>query len=124
MEQSCISTRPASGRWTGPQRANELAQVYTAYPAMWDGTMSAAQRYQIAAERYGDQLFAEGQDCDAVKQYQAAQGIGNMDQTAAKGLQPGIPEMLSANCRACSTRCACCAYTLTNACSFLVGLLP
>ena len=66
--------------------ANELAQVYTAYPAMWDGTMSAAQRYQIAAERYGDQLFAEGQDCDAVKQYQAAQGIGNLDQTAAKGL--------------------------------------
>ena len=37
--------------------ANELAQVYTAYPAMWDGTMSAAQRYQIAAERYGDQLL-------------------------------------------------------------------
>jgi tetratricopeptide (TPR) repeat protein len=66
--------------------ANELAQVYTAYPAMWDGTMSAAQRYQIASERYGDQLFAQGKDCDAVKQYQAAQAIGNLDQTAAKGL--------------------------------------
>jgi predicted Zn-dependent protease len=64
--------------------ANELAQVYTAYPAMWDGTMSAAQRYQIAAERYGDQLFAQSRFCDAVKQYQAAQGIGNLDQTAAK----------------------------------------
>jgi len=64
--------------------ANELAQVYTAYPAMWDGTMSAAQRYQIAAERYGDQLFARSSFCDAVKQYQAAQGIGNMDQTASR----------------------------------------
>jgi predicted Zn-dependent protease len=65
--------------------ANELAQVYIAYPAMWDGTMSAAQRYQIAAERYGDQLLSQNQDCDAVKQYQAAQAIGNLDQTAAKG---------------------------------------
>jgi hypothetical protein len=65
--------------------ANELAQVDTAYPAMWDGTMSAAQRYQIAAERYGDQLFAQGKSCDAVKQYQAAQAIGNLDQTASKG---------------------------------------
>ena len=64
--------------------ANELAQVFTAYPAMWDGTMTAAQRYQIAAERYGDQLFAESRSCDAVKQYQAAQGIGDLDQTAAK----------------------------------------
>ena len=64
--------------------ANELAQVDTAYPAMWDGTMSAAQRYQIAAERYGDQLFAQGKSCDAVKQYQAAQAIGNMDQTASR----------------------------------------
>ena len=64
--------------------ANELAQVFSAYPAMWDGTMTAAQRYQIAAERYGDQLFAEGRSCDAVKQYQAAQAIGNLDVTAAK----------------------------------------
>ena len=64
--------------------ANELAQVYTAYPAMWDGTMSAAQRYQIAAERYGDQLFSQSRFCDATKQYQAAQAIGNMDQTASR----------------------------------------
>jgi hypothetical protein len=66
--------------------ANELQQVDAAYPAMWDGTMTAAQRYQYAAMRYGDQLLAQSQDCDAVKQYQAAQAIGNLDQTAAKGL--------------------------------------
>jgi len=64
--------------------ANELAQVFAAYPAMWDGTMSAAQRYQIAAERYGDQLFTRSSFCDAVKQYQAAQAIGALDQTAAR----------------------------------------
>ena len=67
--------------------ANELQQVYTAYPALWDGTMTAAQRYQIAAERYGDQLFAQNKFCDAVKQYQGAQGIGNLDQTAAKNFK-------------------------------------
>jgi tetratricopeptide (TPR) repeat protein len=64
--------------------ATELQQVYTAYPAMWDGSMTAAQRYQIAAMRYGDQLFLQNQFCDAVKQYQAAQGISQLDQTAAK----------------------------------------
>jgi tetratricopeptide (TPR) repeat protein len=64
--------------------ANELAQVFNAYPAMWDGTMTSAKRYQIAAERYGDQLFAQNRSCDAVKQYQAAQAIGDLDETASK----------------------------------------
>ncbi len=64
--------------------ANELAQVFSAYPAMWDGTMTSAQRYQIAASRYGDQLYAQNRACDAVKQYQDAQAIGNLDETAAK----------------------------------------
>ncbi len=66
--------------------ANELQQVDAAYPSLWDGTMTAAQRYQFAAMRYGDQLLAQGQFCNAVKQYQAAQGIGSLDATAAKGL--------------------------------------
>ncbi|HEY9151887.1 MAG TPA: hypothetical protein VIN60_03305 [Anaerolineales bacterium] len=66
--------------------ANELSQVFSAYPAMWDGTMTAAQRYQFAAERYGDELLSQSKFCDAVKQYQAAQAIGNLDETAAKGL--------------------------------------
>lgn len=64
--------------------ANELQQVDSAYPSLWDGTMTAAQRYQFAAERYGDQLFSGGKFCDAVKQYQGAQGIGGLDETAAK----------------------------------------
>ena len=65
--------------------ANELQQVFSAYPAMWDGTMTAAQRYQFASERYGDQLLEQSRYCEAVKQYQAAQGVGALDQTAAKG---------------------------------------
>jgi tetratricopeptide (TPR) repeat protein len=66
------------------QATTELAQVANAYPAMWDGTMSAAQRYQIAAMSYGDQLVAENRFCEAVKQYQAAQGIGNLSPGSAK----------------------------------------
>ena len=64
--------------------ANELQQVYSAYPSLWDGTLTASQRYQYAAERYGDQLFSGGKFCDAVKQYQGAQGVGALDETAAK----------------------------------------
>ncbi|HUH96099.1 MAG TPA: hypothetical protein VLZ89_01995 [Anaerolineales bacterium] len=64
--------------------ANELQQVFTAYPSLWDGTMTASARYQYAAERYGDQLFSQGRFCEAVKQYQAAQGVGALDQAAAR----------------------------------------
>jgi tetratricopeptide (TPR) repeat protein len=65
--------------------ATELEQVYNAYPAMWDGTQTAAQRYQYAAMRYGDQLVSQNRFCEAVKEYQAAQGIGGLDVTAQKG---------------------------------------
>jgi len=67
--------------------ANELAQAVQAYPSLSDGSMTAARRYQTAAERYGDLLFSESKFCDAVKQYQAAQGIGNLDDTAAKNFK-------------------------------------
>ena len=39
---------------------------------LWDGTMTASERYRIAAMRYGDELFADGQYCDANEQYQSA----------------------------------------------------
>lgn len=51
---------------------------------LWDGTMTATERYYIASMRYGDQLFAQGQYCAAYAQYQNAQAIGNLDATAAK----------------------------------------
>lgn len=60
-----------------------FSQVSNGWPSMWDGTMTASQRYHIALMRYGDELFGQNQFCDAVQQYQAAQAIGNLDQPAA-----------------------------------------
>jgi tetratricopeptide (TPR) repeat protein len=61
------------------------SQVAGGWPSLWDGTMSASQRYQISLMRYGDQLLGQGQYCDADQQYQVAQAIGNLDNAAAKG---------------------------------------
>ena len=46
---------------------------------LWDGTMTATERYRIAAMRYGDQLYAEEQYCEAYEQYQGAEGAGGLD---------------------------------------------
>src|SRR5512139_1433671 len=40
---------------------------------LWDGTMTVSERIYNASMRYGDQLFSEGQYCDAVTQYENAQ---------------------------------------------------
>ena len=61
------------------------AQVASGWPSLWDGTMTAGQRYQISLMRYGDQLVKQGQFCDAYQQYQTAQSIGTLDSAAAKG---------------------------------------
>ncbi|MBI1855673.1 MAG: hypothetical protein HYR93_07395 [Chloroflexi bacterium] len=66
------------------QSAAFFADVAAGWPSLWDGTMTAAQRYQVALMRYGDQLFGQKSYCDAVVQYQAAQNIGNLDQQASK----------------------------------------
>lgn len=50
---------------------------------LWDGSMTVSERIYIASMRYGDQLFEAEQYCDAVVQYQNAQSIGALDQTAA-----------------------------------------
>lgn len=51
---------------------------------IWDGTMTATERYYIAAMRYGDQLYGEGRYCEAYDQYQAAQTIGQLDGEATR----------------------------------------
>ncbi len=61
-----------------------FAQAASGYPALWDGTMSSTQRYQVSLMRYGDQLWKGGDACGAYEQYQAAQGIGNLDDVAGK----------------------------------------
>src|SRR5581483_1342519 len=70
---------------TNWQRSTYLfSQVASAWPSLWDGTMTASQRYQFSLMRYGDVLFGQKRYCDAVEQYQTAQSLGNLDQQAAK----------------------------------------
>lgn len=59
-------------------------QLYTGWPSLWDGTMTASERFRVASMRYGDELFAQEQWCPAYEQYQNAQKIGNLDATSEK----------------------------------------
>src|SRR5512141_2886045 len=61
-----------------------FSQAASGYPAIWDGTMSSTQRYQVSLMRYGDQLWKGGDGCGATEQYQAAAAIGNLDEAATK----------------------------------------
>ncbi len=67
------------------QAVNYLQQVAGGWPSLWDGTMTASQRYYIASMRYGDELFQREQFCDAVVQYQNASAIAELDDAAQKG---------------------------------------
>jgi tetratricopeptide (TPR) repeat protein len=67
-------------------------QVANGWPALWDGTMSASQRYQIALMRYGDELWTSSDACGAWAQYKAAQGLGNLDADAAKNANQAYQE--------------------------------
>src|SRR4030095_954751 len=56
-----------------------------AWGNLWDGTMTASERYYYASMRYGDQLFAEGKYCEegeALAQYQNALTVGALDKVA------------------------------------------
>jgi tetratricopeptide (TPR) repeat protein len=61
-----------------------FSQLYTGWPQMWDGTMTASERYRIAAMRYGDELFAAEQWCPAYEQFQIAQTLGALDPASEK----------------------------------------
>ena len=57
-------------------------QVYTGWPGLWDGTMTASERFRIASMRYGDEFFGQSKFCDAVAQYENARKVGALDQLA------------------------------------------
>lgn len=59
-------------------------QVYAGWPSLWDGTMTASERYRIATMRYGDELFADNQYCAAAQQYQISQSLGTLDADSYK----------------------------------------
>ena len=65
-----------------PQALSYFNQV--AGYGLWDGTMTVSERIYVASMRYGDQLFGQGQYCDAVAQYDNAQTISTLDQAAAE----------------------------------------
>lgn len=56
-----------------------FADVSASWPSMWDGTMTATERYRVALMRYGDDLYAREQYCDAARQYQLSASIGPID---------------------------------------------
>lgn len=61
-----------------------FSQLYAGWPQMWDGTMTASERYRVASMRYGDELFGQEQWCAAYQQYQNAQTLGNLDEISAR----------------------------------------
>lgn len=60
-------------------------QAYRGWPGLWDGTMTAAERYRIATMRLADDLLANGDYCGAYTQYTNAQAMGALDQQAQQG---------------------------------------
>jgi tetratricopeptide (TPR) repeat protein len=58
--------------------------VAAGWPAMWDGSMNAAQRFRLALLRYGDQLWSLGDACAAAGIYEEAKAFGELDEAAAK----------------------------------------
>ncbi len=65
------------------QSYNYFSQVGNGWPSMWDGSMTASDRLQYTAMRYGDNLFADEDYCAAYDLYQIAAGLGNLDKTAS-----------------------------------------
>jgi tetratricopeptide (TPR) repeat protein len=68
------------------QAVNYFGQVSGGWPNLWDGTMTAADRFRIASMRYGDELVAQERFCDAFAQYENAQKMGQLDDTADDGM--------------------------------------
>jgi tetratricopeptide (TPR) repeat protein len=65
------------------EAVNYFDQVYRGWSGLWDGTMYASERFWMASMRYGDELFAQSQFCDALAQYDRAQAVAALDETAA-----------------------------------------
>ncbi|NWF64575.1 MAG: hypothetical protein HXY38_09740 [Chloroflexi bacterium] len=65
------------------QAANYFSQVAAGWPSMWDGTMTASQRYFIASVEFANDLYAAQDYCAAYDQYQKAAAMGALDGTAA-----------------------------------------
>jgi tetratricopeptide (TPR) repeat protein len=65
-------------------------QVYRGWSGLWDGTMTSSQRFWTASMRYGDELFAQNQYCEALAQYENARAIAELDQDAARNYNDAV----------------------------------
>ena len=66
-------------------------QVYGGWPSLWDGTLTAADRYRIASMRYGDEFYGREKYCEAIVQYDNAQRVGPLDQLASQNYRQAFP---------------------------------
>lgn len=60
---------------------------------LWDGTMTATERFWFASMRYGDELFGKNKICEegeALVQYQNAQTIAALDKTAQSNYDQAV----------------------------------
>lgn len=64
------------------EAVNYFDQVYRGWAGLWDGTMTSTERFWMASMRYGDELFAQEQYCDALAQYDNAQAVAGLDAAA------------------------------------------
>ena len=64
------------------QASNNFEQVAAGWPSMWDGTMTAAQRYVYAATRFADEMFDVQEFCGAYDQYAKAASVGLLDEAS------------------------------------------
>jgi tetratricopeptide (TPR) repeat protein len=69
------------------QAVDYFSQVSAGWPSLWDGTMTASQRFYYASMRYGDSLYQQQEYCSANEQYTNAAALGTLDNTAAKNAQ-------------------------------------
>ena len=67
-------------------------QVYRGWSGLWDGTLTATERFHQAAMRYADQLVEEENYCDAVTHYDYAQAIAALDAQAQEGYERAFRE--------------------------------
>jgi len=65
------------------QAVQYFTEVSAGWPSLWDGTMTASQRYFIASMRYGDELFLRQEYCAAYEQYQIAATMGALEAGSA-----------------------------------------
>jgi tetratricopeptide (TPR) repeat protein len=67
-------------------------QVYRGWSGLWDGTMTATERFFQASMRYGDHLVEGGEYCDALTYYENAQAIAALDAQAQEGYERAFRE--------------------------------